>query len=73
MRISSILDKPLFSSRYKLHIHLAQVVLVAAAVGLTVPRLFMNNVPRSRAGTIALGMVCLTQDIWMSAGVQDIL
>jgi hypothetical protein len=58
MGISRILDMPVFSSRFKFHIHIAQVVLVVAALGLTVPRLFMNNVPRSRSSTIALGMVC---------------
>ncbi|CAG5175171.1 uncharacterized protein ALTATR162_LOCUS10754 [Alternaria atra] len=56
MGISRILDMPIFSSRFKFHIHIAQVVLVVAALGLTVPRLFMNNVPRSRSSTIALGM-----------------
>ncbi|KAL1793163.1 hypothetical protein ACET3X_008145 [Alternaria dauci] len=56
MGISKILDLPLFSSRYKLQIHIAQVVLVTTAVGLTLPRLFMKNIPRSRSSTIALGM-----------------
>ncbi|KAG9196552.1 hypothetical protein G6011_01673 [Alternaria panax] len=56
MGIFGILDLPIFSNRFKFHIHIAQVVLVTVAIGLTVPRLFMNNVPRSRSSTIVLGM-----------------
>ncbi|KNG49053.1 cytochrome p450 [Stemphylium lycopersici] len=56
MGIFNILEKPIFSSRFKLPIHIAQVVLVSIAVGLSVPRLFIKNVPRTRSGTIALGM-----------------
>jgi hypothetical protein len=69
MRISRILDLPLFSSRFKLQIHIAQVVLVTAAVGLTVPRLFVKNIPRSRSSTIALGMVRHVLGIWMLLGI----
>jgi hypothetical protein len=58
MGISNILDKPIFSSRFKFHIHIAQVVLVILAIALTLPRLFITNVPRTRASTYALGMVC---------------
>ncbi|KAF2854862.1 hypothetical protein T440DRAFT_542454 [Plenodomus tracheiphilus IPT5] len=56
MGVFDLLNKPLFSSRFKLHVHLLQVLLVSIAVGLSVPRLFIKNVPRTRSGTIALGM-----------------
>ena len=51
------LNKSFFSPRFMLPIHLLQLVLIAAAMGLSVPRLFMKNQPRTRANTIALGMV----------------
>lgn len=56
MAILDILDKPMFASRFKLPLHLLQVVLVTVVIGLSVPRLFMKNQPRTRASTIALGM-----------------
>jgi hypothetical protein len=59
MSIFTILEKPIFHPRYKLPVHVAQVVLVAVAMGCSVPRLFMKNQPRTRANTIALGMVRL--------------
>ncbi|KAH0364271.1 hypothetical protein KCU65_g6905, partial [Aureobasidium melanogenum] len=42
--------------RYKFPVHVIYVVLVALAMGLSVPRLFMKSQPRTRANTIALGM-----------------
>lgn len=44
------------SPRYKLPVHIVQIILVAVAIGLSVPRLFMKNQPRTRANTIAMGM-----------------
>lgn len=44
------------SPRYKLSIHIVQIILVTIAIGLSVPRLFMKGQPRTRANTIALGM-----------------
>jgi hypothetical protein len=49
----------LFSPRVKTPLHLVYILLVVAAMGLSVPRLFMKNQPRTRANTIALGMVSL--------------
>jgi len=46
-----------FDARYKLRVHLLQVLLVHVVIGLSVPRLFIKNQPRTRANTIALGMV----------------
>lgn len=57
MAILDFVNKPFFDSRYKLPVHLFQGVLITIVVGLSVPRLFMKNQPRTRAGTIALGMV----------------
>jgi hypothetical protein len=37
--------------------HIIYIILVAAAMGFSVPRLFMKGQPRTRANTIALGMV----------------
>ncbi|KAF2464170.1 uncharacterized protein BDR25DRAFT_243120 [Lindgomyces ingoldianus] len=45
-----------FSPRFKLPVHLLQLVLITFAMGLSVPRLFIKNQPRTRANTIALGM-----------------
>lgn len=57
MAILDILNKPMFASRFKLPLHLTTGILVIIVIGLSVPRLFMKNQPRTRAGTIALGMV----------------
>ena len=46
-----------FSPQYKLRIHILQIILIHVIMGLTVPRIFMKNQPRTRATTIALGMV----------------
>lgn len=51
-----------FHNRYKFPVHIVQLILIVAAMGLSVPRLFMKNQPRTRANTIALGMV----GIWFS-------
>ncbi|KAH6612630.1 hypothetical protein C7974DRAFT_418569 [Boeremia exigua] len=56
MAILDILNKPVFASRFKLPLHIVTGILVVIVVGLSVPRLFMKNQPRTRAGTIALGM-----------------
>jgi hypothetical protein len=57
MGFLDFLEKPIFNTRFKYPIHLTQVVLAILAFALTVPRLFITNVPRTRAGTYALGMV----------------
>jgi hypothetical protein len=49
----------LFNPRVKTPLHIVYIILVVAAMGLSVPRLFMKGQPRTRANTIALGMVCL--------------
>ena len=49
----------LFNPRVKKPLHVVYIILVVAAMGLSVPRLFMKGQPRTRANTIALGMVCL--------------
>ncbi|KAJ4317066.1 hypothetical protein N0V94_005141 [Neodidymelliopsis sp. IMI 364377] len=46
----------MFHPRFKLRIHILIGILVIIVVGLSVPRLFMKNQPRTRGGTIALGM-----------------
>ncbi|KAF2163806.1 hypothetical protein M409DRAFT_57285 [Zasmidium cellare ATCC 36951] len=46
----------MLNPRYKLPIHIVQIILVIIAIGLSVPRLFMKGQPRTRANTIALGM-----------------
>ncbi|KAF2128288.1 hypothetical protein P153DRAFT_431972 [Dothidotthia symphoricarpi CBS 119687] len=56
MAILDILNRPMFSSRFKLPMHIVQAILATVAVGLSVPRLFAKNQPRTRASTIALGM-----------------
>lgn len=57
MAILDILNKPAFDSRFKLPVHIIQAILITIVIGLSVPRLFMKNKPRTRASTIALGMV----------------
>lgn len=49
--------KDYFQARYKLPVQIVYIILVVVAMGLSVPRLFMKNQPRTRANTIALGMV----------------
>lgn len=50
-----------FTNRYKLHVHIFQIVLVVGIVGLTVVRMFNRpaGMPSGRSSTMALGMVCL--------------
>lgn len=57
MAILDILNKPFFHPRFKLRVHILTFILVTTVIGLSVPRLFMKNQPRTRASTIALGMV----------------
>ncbi|KAH8738400.1 hypothetical protein BGZ61DRAFT_30850 [Ilyonectria robusta] len=47
-----------FTNRYKLHVHIFQVVLVVGIVGLTVVRMFNKpaGMPPGRSSTMALGM-----------------
>lgn len=42
----------------KLYIHIIELALIVIIIGFSVPRLFMKDQPRTRANTIALGMVC---------------
>ncbi|UPX18124.1 uncharacterized protein EKO05_0008439 [Ascochyta rabiei] len=65
MAILDILDKFMFHSRFKLRIHILTGILVIIVIGLSVPRVFMKNQPRTRAGTIALGMV------WASPALHE--
>lgn len=53
----AILESRFFDIRYKFWVHIFELLLVVAAMGLSVPRLFAKNQPRTRANTIALGMV----------------
>ncbi|GKT42938.1 uncharacterized protein ColSpa_03119 [Colletotrichum spaethianum] len=46
----------LFDSRIKFPIHMLQLALAVAAIGVTVVRMFLPNAPRGRSGTMALGM-----------------
>ncbi|KAK7181166.1 hypothetical protein DPSP01_010622 [Paraphaeosphaeria sporulosa] len=56
MAALDFLNKSFFSPRFMLPLHLVQLLLISVAMGLSVPRLFMKNQPRTRANTIALGM-----------------
>ncbi|RAQ77164.1 hypothetical protein COH20_007427 [Aspergillus flavus] len=46
----------LFDPRWKLPLHCFQLFLIVIVIGLSAPRLFMKNQPRTRASTIGLGM-----------------
>ncbi|KAB8277097.1 hypothetical protein BDV30DRAFT_223698 [Aspergillus minisclerotigenes] len=46
----------LFDTRWKLPLHCFQIFLIVMVIGLSIPRLFMKNQPRTRASTIGLGM-----------------
>lgn len=48
-----------FDPRYKLKVHILQIILINIVVGISVPQLFLKGQPRTRANTIALGMVSL--------------
>lgn len=48
-----------FDVRYKLKVHILQIILIHIILGVTAPRLFMKDQPRTRANTIALGMASL--------------
>ncbi|KIW95632.1 uncharacterized protein Z519_04217 [Cladophialophora bantiana CBS 173.52] len=45
-----------FDPRYKLRVHILQIILVHVIIGVAAPRLFMKNQPRTRATTISLAM-----------------
>lgn len=49
----------LFDPRYKLALHIVQLIFIPVAIGLSAPAIFMKNQPRTRASTIALSMVGL--------------
>lgn len=57
MGFAAIYNSKWLSTRYKLPVHIIQLILIGIAMGCSVPRLFMKNQPRTRANTIALGMV----------------
>jgi len=57
-----------FDPRIKTPVHVIYIFLVVAAMGLSVPRLFMKGQPRTRANTIALGMV---STLHLSLGFSD--
>ncbi|KNG81525.1 hypothetical protein ANOM_010531 [Aspergillus nomiae NRRL 13137] len=46
----------LLDTRWKLPLHCFQIFLIVMVIGLSIPRLFMKNQPRTRASTIGLGM-----------------
>ncbi len=46
-----------FDPKHKLKVHILQIILIHVVLGPSVPRLFMKGQPRSRANTLALGMV----------------
>ncbi|QDS72480.1 hypothetical protein FKW77_009934 [Venturia effusa] len=46
----------ILSHRQKTVFHIVQLILVHVAIGVSTPRIFMKNQPRTRATTIALGM-----------------
>lgn len=50
----------LFDSRYKLLVHIFEIVLIVAVLVLSLVKLLNlpKNAPRSRSNTMALGMVC---------------
>ena len=62
----------LFEPRFKTPIHVVYIIVVVAAMALSVPRLFMKNQPRTRANTIALGMVrIVSEPSWSLYGTGD--
>ncbi|KAF2757396.1 hypothetical protein EJ05DRAFT_388571 [Pseudovirgaria hyperparasitica] len=46
----------LLSPKCKVPLHVVYAILTVLAIGLSAPRLFMKNQPRTRANTIALGV-----------------
>lgn len=60
----------LFNPRVKTPLHIVYIILVVAAMGLSVPRLFMKGQPRTRANTIALGMVHSHRFLHTSSAVE---
>ncbi|KAK7394010.1 hypothetical protein QQX98_013207 [Neonectria punicea] len=48
--------EPFFAPRFKTPMHIAQIVLVTAVIGLSAARLLMPNAPRGRSTTMGLGM-----------------
>ena len=57
-----IKNHKLITSRYMLHIHIAQMILLCSAIGISLIGVIIRDKsrPMSRANTIALGMVSLT-------------
>lgn len=62
----------LFNPRVKTPLHVVYIILVVAAMGLSVPRLFMKGQPRTRANTIALGMVCYLNNSGFFHGTAEL-
>ena len=51
-----------FMAHYKLPLHVVMLILVHVAIGLSTPAIFFKNQPRTRASTIAIGMVTLPNE-----------
>ncbi|OQU94903.1 hypothetical protein CLAIMM_01188 [Cladophialophora immunda] len=45
-----------FDPKYKLKVHVLQIILIHVVMGVSAPQLFLKGQPRTRANTIALGM-----------------
>ncbi|SPO07786.1 uncharacterized protein DNG_10481 [Cephalotrichum gorgonifer] len=48
--------EPIFSPRFKLPVHLMQMVLAIVVIALSAARLLMKNAPRGRSTTMGIGM-----------------
>ncbi|KAJ9646691.1 hypothetical protein H2204_000383 [Knufia peltigerae] len=45
-----------FDHKFKLKVHILQIILIHIVMGVSAPQLFLKGQPRTRANTIALGM-----------------
>ncbi|KPM34459.1 hypothetical protein AK830_g12119 [Neonectria ditissima] len=48
--------EPFFAPRFKFPMHMVQIVLVIAVIGLSAARMLLPNAPRGRSTTMGLGM-----------------
>lgn len=63
---------PFLDPKYKLKVHILQIILVHIVIGVSAPQLFLKGQPRTRANTIAMGMVSFGCNSFVCIEIFDV-